>query len=84
MLTCSTSFAKHGDPTPEDHSWMPVESGGDSKHLDISAEGLELRSDSAEYKRRGRFWEKVYEEHPPLLQYKQSPTFQDTRMFRRV
>ena len=84
MIRMWTSFAKHSDPTPEDNSWTPVEGGDDSKHLDISAEGPELKSDSAEYRRRGRFWDKVYEEHPPLLQYKQSPTFKDTRMFRRV
>ena len=84
MLILSTSFAKHGDPTPEDKNWAVVGGGSDSKHLEISADGPELKSDSEEYQRRGRFWDKVFEEHPPLLHYRQSPTFKNTRMHRRV
>ena len=84
LIISWNSFAQHGNPTPEDNAWAPVEGGNDSKHFDISADGPELKSDSAEYQRRGRFWDKVFEEHPPLLHYRQSPTFKNTRMHRRV
>ena len=72
-----TNFARHGDPTPvgEDipgDKWIPVKGGKESKHLEISADGPELKSDSAEYIKRGEFWERVYEEHPPHIHYRKS------------
>ena len=86
MIGMWTAFAKHGDPTPEGldapgDDWAPVEGGKDSKHLEITGDGLKLKSDSLEYRRRGRFWDKVFEEHPPLLQYRQSPSFQNPLMY---
>ena len=55
--------------------------GKDSKHLEITADGPTLKTDSAEYKKRADFWERVYKDHPPLLHWKESPTFKNTKLY---
>ena len=84
-----TNFAKHGDPTPQSEVspgdlWIPIKDGKGSKHLEITADGPRLKSDSVQYKKRGKFWERVYEEHPPLIHYKKSPTFKNTKLYRKM
>ena len=66
------------------NKWVPVKGGKDSKHLEITANGPTLKSDSDWYKKRGEFWDKVHEEFPPTLRYKKSPTFKDTKMYKKL
>lgn len=89
MLQMWTNFARHGDPTPKGNNspgdrWLPVGPDKHPKHLEISDETPTLKTDSAEYKRRIDFWERVYQEHPPLLHFKKSPTFKNTKMYKTV
>ena len=83
MIEMWTNFAAHGDPTPSPLTleWIPVQDGKDSKHLEITADGPALKSDSNWYKKRREFWDEVHKEHPPTLQYKKLPTFKDTKMY---
>ena len=88
MIRMWTNFARHGDPTPQGENfpgdkWIPVSGGKESKHLDINADGPDLKSDSAEYIKRGEFWERVYKEHPPHIHYRKSPTFKNTKLYNR-
>ena len=89
MIEMWTNFAAHGDPTPPNMAapgdkWIPVKDGKDSKHLEITADGPTLKSDSDWYKKRGDFFDKVFKEHPPTFQYKKSPTFKDTKMYKKL
>ena len=83
MVRMWTDFAKHGDPTPQGDKWLPVKPGEDPKHLEITAHGPTLKTDSAEYKKRADFWERVYRDHPPLLHWKKSPTFKNTKLYKK-
>ena len=81
MVEMWTKFAANGNPGD---GWIPVKGGKDSKHLEITADGPTLKSDSDWYKKRGDFWDRVYKEHPPTMRYKKSPTFKDTKMYKNL
>ena len=86
MIQMWTNFARHGDPTPRAEvtpgdKWIPLKGGKESKHLDISADGPKVMSDSEQYIKRGTFWERVYEEHPPYIHFRKSPTFKNTKLY---
>ena len=86
MVRMWTDFAKQGDPTPRgDPKWLPIKlPGKDSKHLEITADGPTLKTDSAEYRKRADFWERVWVDHPQTLHWKKSPTFKNTKMYRKM
>jgi len=87
------NFAKYGDPTPKikdppGDRWLPilpnVQHQANSKHLEITADGPTLKTDSEEYKKRADFWERVYQDHPPLMHFKESPTFKNTKLYKKI
>merc|ERR1719288_206387 len=87
------NFAKYSDPTPKmkdppGDRWLPIlpntQLQASSKHLEITADGPTLKTDSEEYKKRADFWERVYQDHPPLMHFNESPTFKNTKLYKKI
>ena len=71
LLNWWTNFAKHGNPNgvseDDDGGWTPLTSSPDSKYLEISSEGGQLKKFATFFPELRKFFEEIWAAVPPRM-----------------
>ena len=69
LLKWWTDFAKHGNPNgvSGDDGWTPLTSSPDSKYMEISAEGGQLKNFAQFFPQLRKFFEELWDAVPPRM-----------------
>merc|ERR1711974_496637 len=86
LLKWWTNFAKHGNPNgvSGDEGWTPLTSSPDSKYLEISSEGGQLKKFVQLFPDLRKFFEEIWAAVPPRMHLPRSRTWEDQSLYGEV
>jgi len=88
LLKWWTNFAKHGNPNgisgDDDDRWTPLTSSPDSKYLEISSEGGQLKKFATFFPELRNFFEEIWAAVPPRMHLPRSRTWKDPKLYGEV